>query len=265
VDQEQPIPPDPAPAAPLDAVAGLDHAVYGGPEKPVLVLLHAGGMTRHEWDPFLAAWAPRFRLVVPTAPGHGASPADGALTVDSMADATLRLLDALGVERAHFLGSSMGGATSLRVALRRPDRVDRLILYRSGFRTGTSALAALRRMATPETWRHWGLEQWMQREHAPRGGPDEWRAVIRQVAAAFERPDASLDPADLARVAAPTLLIAGDRDNHVPLEDLVVMYRSIPEASLWIVPRAGHLMAMETWRRAAFLEEVRRFLEVKRQ
>jgi pimeloyl-ACP methyl ester carboxylesterase len=177
-----------------------------------------------------------------------------------MVDAVLRLLDHLGVARAHLLGSSMGGATALRIALREPARVERLVLYRSGFRGGPGMREALERMATPETWRRWGLERWMERQHAPQGGRDAWHQVIARVAGMFAAPESSLGLADLARVESPALIVGGDRDDLAPLEDLVEMYRALPAAALWVVPGAGHLMAMETWRRAAFQEEVRRFL-----
>jgi pimeloyl-ACP methyl ester carboxylesterase len=100
----------------------------------------------------------------------------------------------------------------------------------------------------------------MERQHLPQGGPAAWLDVIRHVADLFSRPEASLSLADLTRISIPTLLIGGDRDDLVPLEDLVEMYRTLPRAALWVVPGAGHLLSMETWRRAAFQEEVRRFL-----
>lgn len=238
----------------------LDAAVQGSVVAPPLLLLHAGGMTHHEWDPFLGAWKERFRIVAPSAPGHGASPAPPDLTLGSMAEAVLRLLDNLEIARTHVVGSSMGGATALRLALRAPERVDRLVLYRSGYRVVPSMQAALERMATPENWRQWRMERWMEREHAPQGGPTAWQAVIRRVAELFERPDASLSLADLARVAAPTLLIGGDRDPLVPLDDLIAMGKTIPAAATWVVPDAAHVMGMETWRRQAFTEEIARFL-----
>jgi 3-oxoadipate enol-lactonase len=239
----------------------LDAAVHGDPSLPALVLLHAGGMTRREWDPFLPGWQEQFRLVTLTAPGHGASPRVATLTLDSLIAATIETLDALGIGRAHFLGSSMGGATALRIALQYPERVDRLILYRSGFRTSPGAREALGRMATAENWRRWGLARWMEREHEPQGGPAAWEAVIGRVAEAFAHADASLTATDLARVQTPVLLIGGDRDDLVPAEDLMAMYRAFPRARLWMVPGGGHLLAMETWRRPAFLAEVRRFLQ----
>ncbi len=239
----------------------LDATAQGDPSLPALVLLHAGGMTRREWEPFLPQWQAQFRLIAMTAPGHGASPSVADLDLDTLVAFTLEALDGLGIRRGHFLGSSMGGATALRIALRHPERVDRLVLYRSGYRASPGSREALGRLATAENWRRWGLARWMEREHEPQGGPVAWESVIRKVAAAFERPDASLRLDDLKRIQSPVLLIGGDRDELVPVEDLLEMYRALPRAALWVVPRAGHLLAMETWRREAFVSEVRRFLQ----
>lgn len=240
--------------------ARLDLSRHGREDLPPLLLLHAGGMTRREWTPFLGAWESRFHLITPSAPGHGASAPEPGLSLDSMAETMLRLLDQLGIASFSVVGSSMGGATALRMALRAPGRVERLVLYRSGFRVAGSMREALARFATPENWRAWGLERWMEREHLPQGGPQAWQSVIQRVAALFDRPDASLDRADLERIESPTLLIGGDRDPLVPLADLVTMRDAIPRCALWIVPDAGHVMAMETWRKPAFTEEIARFL-----
>jgi 3-oxoadipate enol-lactonase len=220
-------------------------------------------MTRREWDPFLPGWQDHFRIVTLTAPGHGSSPRVDAFGIGDLVSATVGALDELGVGRSHFVGSSMGGATALHLALRHPERVDRLVLYRSGFRGSPGARAALGGLATAENWRRWGLAQWMEREHDPQGGPGAWEQVIRRVADAFDRPGASLGLADLSRIESPVLLVGGDRDDLVPAEDLLEMYRALPEAYLWMVPGAGHVLAVESWRKAAFIEEVRRFLEAR--
>jgi len=248
-------PPSPSPLL-------LDHELTGSASAPTLVLLHAGGMSRREWRPFLPAFGEHFRVLAPTALGHGRSPRAPSFTVRMQVDAVLSLLDHLGIEAASFVGSSLGGVTALTLALTHPRRVQQLVLYRSGFRHGSAALDSLRRFATEENWSAWGLKRWMEREHDPQGGPSAWTEVIRAVAAALEPPLAGppITEEDLAGIGIPVLLIGGDRDPLVPLQELVGMYKAIPNASLWVVPHAGHIMAMESWRRPAFELEVLRFL-----
>ncbi|MBK8229830.1 MAG: alpha/beta fold hydrolase [Candidatus Eisenbacteria bacterium] len=240
----------------------LDHSVHGDPANPPLVLLHSGGMTRREWDPYLPGLGRDLRLVVPTALGHGSSPFAERFAIRAMGEAVLRLLDHLAIPRAHLLGSSMGGATALWIALHHPERVEKLIVFRSSYRSSPSTRDAVAKMAEPETWQRWGLESFVRREHQPQGGPDAWREVTRKVVAMLHGPESDRNHTleELARMPQPTLLIAGDRDPVVPLEEVVAMYRTIQSAALWIAPNATHFLGTDSWRRDAFESEVLRFL-----
>ncbi len=241
----------------------LDHTVHGSDADPTLVLLHSGGMTRREWDPYLAGLSAEHRLIVPTALSHGASPSVDRLSIRAMAEAVLALIDSHGVTRAHFLGSSMGGATALWIARHHPGRVEKLIVFRSSYRSSPEISSAVSRMAEPETWQRWGLEAFVRREHQPQGGPDAWKSVTRKVVEMLHGPDSdrNLSIEDLRAIASPSLLIAGDRDPVVPLDEVVTMYRTIPNASLWIAPNATHFLGTDSWRRPAFEAEVLRFLK----
>lgn len=240
----------------------LDYTTHGTPSHPALLLLHAGGMTRREWDPFLETWSRHFFLVVPSALAHGASPNVPEISIHGMAEAVLELLDHLGIAQAHLLGSSMGGATALWIALTVPQRVNKLIIFRTSYRSSPAVHEGVLRMAEPQTWRQWRLEGWMQEQHAPQGGPDAWIDVTRKVAAAFDpaTTDHAHDLGDLATLRHPTLLITGDRDPVVSLDDMLDLYRTLPNAALWVLPNATHFMGTEGWRREAFEQEVARFL-----
>ncbi len=240
----------------------LDFTTHGTPDRPALLLLHAGGMTRGEWDPFLETWSRHFYLIAPSALGHGASPSAPSLSISAMANEVLALLDHLGIAKAHVLGSSMGGATAIWLALTTPERLDRLVIFRTSYRTSPVVHEGVLRMAQPETWRQWRLDRWMSEQHEPQGGPDAWVGVTEKVAAAFDpaHSEHAHDLGDLATIAAPTLIIAGDRDPVVPLEDALAMYRTLPQAALWVLPNATHFMGTEGWRREAFEQEIVRFL-----
>jgi 4,5:9,10-diseco-3-hydroxy-5,9,17-trioxoandrosta-1(10),2-diene-4-oate hydrolase len=111
-----------------------------------VVLLHGGGpgatgMSNfgHNLEPLLAAG---FRVIVPDLPGYGRS-TKGIDRSDPFGDLALAvrgLLDALDLDRAHLIGNSYGGAAALRLALDRPDRVDRMVLMGPGGVGTTRAL-----------------------------------------------------------------------------------------------------------------------------
>lgn len=110
------------------------HDIGNGP--PVL-MLHGGGPGASGLSNYsrnIDALAKRFRLLVPDMPGYGASTKgiDQADPFGDLAQAMVAMLDSLGIERTHVVGNSLGGACALRMALERPDRVDRLVLMGPG-------------------------------------------------------------------------------------------------------------------------------------
>lgn len=106
-------------------------------EGPPVVLLHGGGPGATGASNYVRnidALAQRFRVIVPDMPGYGASSKelDFSDPFGDLATAIRLMLDELGIDRAHFVGNSYGGAAALRLALDRPDKIDRLILMGPG-------------------------------------------------------------------------------------------------------------------------------------
>ena len=118
-------------------IAGRKIWVTQAGEGPALLLLHGGGPGATGVSNFsrnAAALARHFRVIIPDLPGYGRSTKgiDRADPFGDLAAAMLGLLDALGIDKAHALGNSLGGACALRLALERPDRIDRLVLLGPG-------------------------------------------------------------------------------------------------------------------------------------
>lgn len=115
-----------------------------GAGDPV-VLLHGGGPGAtgvSNYSRNIDALANRFRVIVPDLPGYGQSTKgiDQSDPFGDLAFAIRGLLDELGIEKAHLVGNSYGGAAALRLALDRPEKVDRLILMGPGGVRTTRAL-----------------------------------------------------------------------------------------------------------------------------
>lgn len=107
-------------------------SVYSPPLRLPIILLHGLGCSSEAWRPTLDTLAERrlaCRVFVPDMPGFGCSPGPAeALGIADLADWTARLMDALGLERAHLAGNSMGCQVALALARRRPERVGGLVL-----------------------------------------------------------------------------------------------------------------------------------------
>jgi 4,5:9,10-diseco-3-hydroxy-5,9,17-trioxoandrosta-1(10),2-diene-4-oate hydrolase len=114
-------------------------------DGPAVVLLHGGGPGASGITNFsrnIEALGRRFRVIVPDMPGYGRS-AKGIDKTDPfgyLADAIRGLLDELGVDVAHLVGNSYGGAAALRLALDTPRRVGKLVLMGPGGIGTTRAL-----------------------------------------------------------------------------------------------------------------------------
>jgi 3-oxoadipate enol-lactonase len=231
-----------------------------GRGHPVL-LLHAGLGDRRMWDDQIPAFAEHFTVIRFDARGFGETrmPAE---PYSSNGDA-VALLDHLGIERAHFVGVSMGSQTAIEAAVAAPERVSALVAV--GARTGMPVSATLRagwdRVNALEAAGdiagavEYELRMWVD---GPERGPEAVDPVVREWvremdAALFGRDDVDgeelpLEPPAaerLAEIVAPTLIVYGDQDVYDVREAAAPLVASIPGARLEVIPDAAHLPQLE--------------------
>jgi 3-oxoadipate enol-lactonase len=227
---------------------------------PLVVFLHGLGMTRTGFDPQLSALADRYRCVAWDMPGYGLStPLAGGLSYARVADAVVRLIDALGAEDAHLAGLSMGGQIALHTALRHPGRVRSLVLMDSSPAFGLDGtdpeewkrlrLDALDAGASPASMAEAVLRSVMAPDVEP-GAVAIAAASMARVSSAGLRAAVELLPTHdvrgrLGEIAAPTLVLVGERDAETPLAYSEELASGIPGAMLEIIPGAGHISNLE--------------------
>ncbi|MFF4269878.1 alpha/beta fold hydrolase [Streptomyces sp. NPDC001536] len=117
-------------------------------DGPPVLLLHGGGPGASGVSNYarnIAELAKEYRVIVPDLPGYGRSTkgVDGTDPFGFLADGIRGLLDELGLEKAHLVGNSYGGACALRLALDTPDRVERMVLM------GPGGIGTTRALPTP--------------------------------------------------------------------------------------------------------------------
>lgn len=234
------------------------HALVTGRETgPAVVLSNSLGSTHRMWDAQLAELQQRFRVVRYDTRGHGQSPVPaGAYTIDDLADDVIALLDRLGIERAHLVGLSLGGMTSMRLAARNPERVDRLALLCTAAHL-PPAEAWVERAATVRSQGAGAVaaavvQRWFTAEYLA-AHPDV-RAESEAMVAATPAQGyagcceaiAALDVrGDLASITAPTLAIAGADDPATPPAKLDEIAAGVKDGRLLVVPHAAHLANAE--------------------
>ena len=206
--------------------------VAGDPAAPPLVLCHALGADLTMWDPQMAAFTQRFRVVRYDARGHGGGPGSSDLTgapvsVARLGRDALAILDALAIAQAHWIGASMGGAVVQWLLVNAPARVGRAVLATTASRLGTPDLwngrigTALARGMAPIT--EATMERWFGADFARRS-PETMAKVretmLRTSPQGYAACCAALRDMDLrrglGRIAAPVLVVTGTRDAAVP-------------------------------------------------
>jgi pimeloyl-ACP methyl ester carboxylesterase len=219
------------------------YELHGPAEGDPLVLLNGALDTiDSDWGQHLAAFAARYCVLAYDHRGHGrtsASPAPFG-SYDMLVDDLVGLLDTIGITRARFCGFSDGAITLLYFARRYPERIHSLILAGGQYTNDERTLALLAKM-TPERIPV-RLPEWaalLAELHDAHHQPDYWQQLMRQMQPLWSiQPD--LTPEQLAEIAVPALLIAGERDGFGHIDQQVAMRRALPHAELCILPAAGH-------------------------
>ncbi|MGW7636768.1 bifunctional 3-oxoadipate enol-lactonase/4-carboxymuconolactone decarboxylase PcaDC [Streptomyces decoyicus] len=245
------------PAAPL-----MHHTVDGPEDAPPLLLGPSLGASLAVWDPQLPALARQFRVVRWDLPGHGGTPTDvlgpapaPTTTVPELARLVLDLADSLGIGRFAYAGVSLGGAVGAWLAAHHPERIASLALVCSAARFGEPAgwreRAALVREAGVGPVAETTASRWFTPAfaHSPVATAmiDALRdsvapagyAACCDALAAYDLRD------DLARITAPTLVVAGRADPATPPARSRELTDGIPDASLVELSAAAHLAGVE--------------------
>ena len=243
-------------------IAYLDSAP-GDATRRAVVLLHAFPIGANLWEPQMRSVPAGWRLIAPDLRGFGGSTELDSLSGASMNDYAadvVDLMDELGVKRAVIGGASMGGYAVFALLQSASDRVDGVILANTRAGADSPEARANRRNMLALVDREG--PSGVSRDMMPRLlgkttqelSPDIEafvRRLIKQqspiairtaISRMMHRPDST--PL-LAKIKVPTLVISGEEDTLIPVEESRAMANAVPGATLVIIPRAGHLANLE--------------------
>jgi 3-oxoadipate enol-lactonase len=247
---------------------------FDGPEdSPVLVLANSIATTMQMWDRQITELSKHFRVLRYDFRGHGASDVPpGSYSIDRMGRDVLEMLDALHIDRVHFLGLSFGGAVGQWLGIHAHERIDRLILANTSSYLGPaepwdSLINTVRQANDLSGIADMFIGNWF---------PANMLETESDLVSSFRKMVLSTDPQGLAGTFAairdldmrrtvaligkPTLVIAGQFDTVTLPSHSELIAATVPNAKLVMLP-AVHLSNIE--RQAEFLNAVFEFLLTK--
>jgi 3-oxoadipate enol-lactonase len=235
----------------------INYTVEGS--GPWVVMSHSLACSLEMWDPQVEILAGDYRVLRFDARGHGRSDAPaGAYTLEQLADDVHGLLQALEVERPHFVGLSMGGMIGMTYALKHPGRFRSLVLCDTSSRLGpevqpvwddrikTATGMGMEPLVEPT------LKRWFTEAMLAKRPPvlDEVAAMIRATPAlgyagcchAIPRINVT---ARLKEIGCPIQIIVGEQDAGTPVAMSREIHDAAPGSELVIIPNASHLSNLE--------------------
>jgi 3-oxoadipate enol-lactonase len=236
------------------------HYELDGPANaPVVIFSHSLGAALGMWDPQVAPFAQRYRALRYDVRGHGQSAAPpGPYSLDDLVDDVRGLLDALEIERAWFVGLSMGGMIAQLMALRHPERLHGAVFCDtfSDFPEVAHAAWDERIRTTLEQGMEPQVEPAMQRWFTP-AFRDQRAEVVNRIRELVR----STNPLGyvacseavrglslghrLHEIEMAALIVAGTEDPGVPPELARAMHERIAGSELALIERASHLCNVE--------------------
>jgi pimeloyl-ACP methyl ester carboxylesterase len=234
-----------------------------------LILLHGGSGTCKMWQPHLSCFVPHFRVITPDSRAHGRTDnPTGELSYRLMADDVAAFIQALNLTKPLVFGYSDGGQIALEIGMRHPNLTGGLVVGAAWYRFSETYLAFLKASGMESAgvvnieYIQREMPDWVdlwKTEHARAHDPDYWQTMLKQLSIMWWTP-LDYTAEDFQKIVDPTLILLGDRDGTIELQQAVDMYQLIPNAELAILPSTTHLSAIFSARSELAMKVVLDFL-----
>ena len=241
-------------------------------EGPWIILSHPVSANMEIWEPQINALAEKFSVLQYDIRGHGETEAtQGPYPMVQLADDAAHLLAYLGIEKAHWIGTSLGGMIGQAFAIQYPDKVDRIVLANTTCQAAANAKAlwggrALEaQMHSMTSQIESTVSRWFTKgfiENNPNVIQKIEDMIRTTSVVGYSGTSNALINFDLSEqlgsIKSKVLVIAGEHDQATALTMSQKMASLLPKAQLVIVKDAAHISSLEQWE--FFNKEVIRFL-----
>jgi pimeloyl-ACP methyl ester carboxylesterase len=267
-------------------IDGRDANFVDAGEGPAVIFVHGLGASWQSWLENIPEFSRDRRVVAMDLPGFGCSDLpEHDISIEHYADWTFRLLDELGIERGTIVGNSMGGFIAADMAIRQPERVQRLALVSAAVfwqeyrraqplvelaRRSDAIVARALTRVTDDVATRPRLRAWAMATAGFRYPHLIERQLAHELVRSARRTDGYL-PAlealadfpleeELPKISCPALIVWGAQDTLVPVKDAKRLEALIPDSRRVVFERTGHVAMLERPERfnallRAFLDE----------
>ncbi len=205
-----------------------------------LLLLHGAIGAADQFEPLIKALPASFQIHRLNFSGHGGQPMGEDFSIAAFADEVLSYLDSNQIRSVDIFGYSMGGYVALCLARQHPERVGRIFTLATKFEWTPDIAQREAKMLNPDiiVQKIPAFAATLQKRHAP----NNWHLLLSKTAEMMadlgERNALGAD--DFANIGTSIRLALGDRDTMVTLEETAKVYKSLPHASLCVLPDTAH-------------------------
>jgi pimeloyl-ACP methyl ester carboxylesterase len=220
--------------APVNGIK-LYYAVFNKNGKDPVILLHGGLVSSDEWGFEVPLLAKMHQVIVVDSRGHGRSTmSNQPFSYNLMSSDVLQLMDHLKVSRASIVGWSDGGIIGLILAIKYPERVNKLFTFGTNYNLSGYKNEPVDSALSSEFM---ARVQASYRKLSPAPGDFE---VLRKALGKMYSTEPDLKTEDLGKIKAPTLIAGGEYEQFIKREHFEELAHLIPNARLLILPNVSH-------------------------
>ena len=225
-----------------------------------LILLHGALGAKDQLQPLADALHDGFNVHSINFSGHGGTAFPSKpFSIDLFAHDVLQYMQQHQLENASLFGYSMGGYVALYLAKRFPEKVRALVTLATKYHWNAAIAEKEIKMLDPATIQD--KVPAFAKELVMRHAPQDWKELLfrtRDLLTSLGT-ESALNDADIRSISSPCLLMLGDRDKMVTLEETVNVYKQLENASLAVLPATAHPLEKADASLLAFF--IRRFID----
>lgn len=208
--------------------------------KTPILLLHGAIGSNKQFETLLESLAPYYEVHTPNFPGHGGEEMPADLSITLLAEFVKTYIDLHQLHQPIVFGYSMGGYVAHYLSIQYPRLFSGIITLATKFHWDEATAATESSMLQPDV-----LEQKVPKfakALAERHSPQDWKVVLKSTVALLQKlgADPLLKQESYLNINIPCLLLIGDRDKMVSIEETISVYRALPLAQFSVLPATPH-------------------------